>query len=152
MEKSIKQHLKTKAHDRIKKEEGLFFFGEFKRPVKDGRFSMPKQFRQFKAGEAIAFTKSGDFPFLSLWPRTFEKSLARHKPAIINYVPVGPGGMVNLGRELCMKVFNSLEFNAVLLGAVNGIQLWERKSFSNWRRENDVEMLRIIETVNDERS
>lgn len=134
MESSIKQHLKPRAHDKTLKTEGLFFFGEFETPVKDGRFSLPKQYRQFNDREAIVFRKSKDFPFLSLFPRTFEKSLARHKPKIMLHVSIGSGGMVNLGRDVCRKVFNKLDFDAVILGAVNGIQVWDKKEYSSWSR------------------
>lgn len=128
MKSSNKQNLKPRSCNRASKQEGLFFFGEYERSVKNGRLTLPAQFRQFKDGEAIAFRKSNDFPFLTLFSLSSEKLLSRHKPKIIKHVSIASGGQVNLG-DICRKVFNRLDFDAVILGAVNGIQVWDKKAF-----------------------
>ena len=145
MKRSMKQNLEDRPHDRARKDEGPLFFGEYARLVKNGRFSLPTQFRQFEDGEATVFWKTSNSHVLTLFPHTVDRTLDQHKPAIIKHVSIGSRGTVNLGADICRKVFGSLDFAAIIYGAGNGVQVWDKKAFLNWQKESiDLECLNKI--------
>ncbi|OGV56679.1 MAG: hypothetical protein A2X45_13425 [Lentisphaerae bacterium GWF2_50_93] len=120
---------------------------QYESRVKDGSFILPKQFRHFNDGEATVFWKTSNFHALTLFPHTADRSLNQYKPEIMKRVSVGSRGTVNLGRDICRKVFNSLDFDSIILGAGNGVQVWNKTSFLTWQETDAVEVLKVLDVI-----